>query len=371
MRPKTTGAITARSRRRQRAAGLGPAAGRGRRTTCSRCRRASEALVGELAGPTPAYRPGRPARAHDQHQNLDAYELYLLGIEHKHRITDRDCSREDYLLRAMEIDPTSPRLGRPLHRQGLPRELHRRRARSPDASASAPPNARAADPTTGLLQAVVQPSDGYLGPQAVQHLASAAELVPNSPTCWRPHRGGPVACAITRAKPGPTRRCAQPRGRWYMGEGRGLRRDYTGSGVSGPGADGIAAARERGDARSQPAHRHSDRETADRPRPAKPASRGNISYQRPDPRLLDASRPPGDPRRGFSRRILAVDKIRPRPPLPGADAIDASAGAATSGWQPTAPAAAPFASARTRSGERPGRSRASAFSGRAAQGRLR
>jgi len=61
-----------------------------------------------------------------------------------------------------------------------------------------------------------------------------------------------------------------------------------------------------------------------------------------------------------ARRILTVGKIRARPPLRGADAIDASAGAATSGLRPTVQAAPPFASALARSGERPGRSNASA-----------
>ena len=67
-------------------------------------------------------------------------------------------------------------------------------------------------------------------------------------------------------------------------------------------------------------------------------------------------------------RILTVGKIRPRPPLRGADAIDASAGAAAPGLQPAVPSARPFASALARSGERPGRGSASAFSGRSLAG---
>ena len=69
---------------------------------------ASEALVGELAGHwSGAIALADRARAHQAStRSLDAYELYLLGIEHKHRMTPRDFElAEDYLLRAVAIDP--------------------------------------------------------------------------------------------------------------------------------------------------------------------------------------------------------------------------------------------------------------------------
>jgi TolB-like protein len=69
---------------------------------------ASEALVGELAGHwSGAIAQADRARAHQAStRNLDAYDLYLLGIEHKHRMTPRDFElAEDYLLRAVALDP--------------------------------------------------------------------------------------------------------------------------------------------------------------------------------------------------------------------------------------------------------------------------
>jgi TolB-like protein len=69
---------------------------------------AAEALVGELAGHwSGAIAAADRARAHEASTaSLDAYDLYLLGIEHKHRMTPRDFDlAEDYLLRAVAIDP--------------------------------------------------------------------------------------------------------------------------------------------------------------------------------------------------------------------------------------------------------------------------
>ena len=69
---------------------------------------AAEALVGELAGHwSGAIALADRARAHEASTaSLDAYDLYLLGIEHKHRMTPRDFDlAEDYLLRAVAIDP--------------------------------------------------------------------------------------------------------------------------------------------------------------------------------------------------------------------------------------------------------------------------
>ena len=69
---------------------------------------AAEALAGELAGHwSGAIAAADRARAHEAStQSLDAYDLYLLGIEHKHRMTPRDFElAEDYLLRAVAIDP--------------------------------------------------------------------------------------------------------------------------------------------------------------------------------------------------------------------------------------------------------------------------
>ena len=68
---------------------------------------AAEALVGELAG---AYtgaiaRAGR-SRAHAKTASLAAYDLYLIGIEHKHRFTVQDLRLADgYLLQAATLDP--------------------------------------------------------------------------------------------------------------------------------------------------------------------------------------------------------------------------------------------------------------------------
>jgi TolB-like protein len=70
---------------------------------------AAEALVGELAGHwSGAIALADRARAHRQKtDSLDAYDLYLLGIEHKHRMTRPDFDlAEDYLLRAVAIDPS-------------------------------------------------------------------------------------------------------------------------------------------------------------------------------------------------------------------------------------------------------------------------
>jgi TolB-like protein len=69
---------------------------------------AAEALAGELAGHwSGAIALADRARAHEAGtRSLDAYDLYLLGIEHKHRMTPRDFDlAEDYLLRAVAIDP--------------------------------------------------------------------------------------------------------------------------------------------------------------------------------------------------------------------------------------------------------------------------
>ena len=68
---------------------------------------AAEALVGELAG---AYtgaiaRAGRQ-RVHAKTASLAAYDLYLIGIEHKHRFTEQDLRLADgYLLQAALLDP--------------------------------------------------------------------------------------------------------------------------------------------------------------------------------------------------------------------------------------------------------------------------
>ncbi len=69
---------------------------------------AAEALVGELAAHwSGAIAAADRARAHEAPtRNLDAYDLYLLGIEAKHRMTPRDFDlAEDYLLRSVAIDP--------------------------------------------------------------------------------------------------------------------------------------------------------------------------------------------------------------------------------------------------------------------------
>jgi TolB-like protein/DNA-binding winged helix-turn-helix (wHTH) protein len=69
---------------------------------------AAEALVGELAGHwSGAIALADRARAHEAStRDLDAYDLYLLGIESKHRMTPEGFDRaEDYLLRAVAIDP--------------------------------------------------------------------------------------------------------------------------------------------------------------------------------------------------------------------------------------------------------------------------
>ena len=69
---------------------------------------AAEALAGELAGHwSGAIALADRARAHEAStMSLDAYDLYLLGIEHKHRMTRPDFElAEDYLLRAVAIDP--------------------------------------------------------------------------------------------------------------------------------------------------------------------------------------------------------------------------------------------------------------------------
>ena len=68
---------------------------------------ASEALVGELAGAwTGAIARADRARAHARTASLAAYDLYLLGIEHKHRFTEHDLHlAEDYFQRATALDP--------------------------------------------------------------------------------------------------------------------------------------------------------------------------------------------------------------------------------------------------------------------------
>jgi TolB-like protein/DNA-binding winged helix-turn-helix (wHTH) protein len=69
---------------------------------------AAEALTGELAGRySGAIVQSDRARAHRQKtDSLAAYELYLIGIEHKHRFTPADYDiAEGYLKRATDIDP--------------------------------------------------------------------------------------------------------------------------------------------------------------------------------------------------------------------------------------------------------------------------
>jgi TolB-like protein len=69
---------------------------------------AAEALAGELAGHwSGAIALAERARAHEASTaSLDAYDLYLLGIEHKHRMNRSDLDlAEDYLHQAVAIDP--------------------------------------------------------------------------------------------------------------------------------------------------------------------------------------------------------------------------------------------------------------------------
>ena len=70
---------------------------------------ASEALVSELAGTwTGAIARADSERAHARARtaSLAAYDLYLLGIEHKHRFTEHDLHLAvDYLERATALDP--------------------------------------------------------------------------------------------------------------------------------------------------------------------------------------------------------------------------------------------------------------------------
>ncbi len=69
---------------------------------------AAEALAGELAGRySGAIARADRDRAHRQTTgSLEAYELYLLGVEHKHRFTLADYDiAEDYLHRATALDP--------------------------------------------------------------------------------------------------------------------------------------------------------------------------------------------------------------------------------------------------------------------------
>jgi TolB-like protein/DNA-binding winged helix-turn-helix (wHTH) protein len=68
---------------------------------------ASRALVGELAGAyTGVLARADRQRAHAKTANLAAYDLYLLGIEHKHRFTEQDLHEaESLFLRATDLDP--------------------------------------------------------------------------------------------------------------------------------------------------------------------------------------------------------------------------------------------------------------------------
>lgn len=68
---------------------------------------AAEALVGELAGGyTGAIARAGRERAHAKTASLAAYDFYLIGIEHKHRFTERDLHlAEDHLLKAVALDP--------------------------------------------------------------------------------------------------------------------------------------------------------------------------------------------------------------------------------------------------------------------------
>lgn len=68
---------------------------------------AAEALVAELAGGyTGAIARAGRARAHDKTGSLAAYDLYLLGTEHKHRFTRADMAlARDYYRRAVALDP--------------------------------------------------------------------------------------------------------------------------------------------------------------------------------------------------------------------------------------------------------------------------
>ena len=68
---------------------------------------AAEALVGELAGSyTGAIARAGRQRVHAKTTSLAAYDLYLIGIEHKHRFTEQDLRLADgYLLQAAVLDP--------------------------------------------------------------------------------------------------------------------------------------------------------------------------------------------------------------------------------------------------------------------------
>ncbi len=67
----------------------------------------AEALVAELAGSyTGAIARASRDRAHAKTGSLEAYDLFLLGIEHKHRFTREDLTlASDYFRRAVALDP--------------------------------------------------------------------------------------------------------------------------------------------------------------------------------------------------------------------------------------------------------------------------
>ncbi len=68
---------------------------------------AAEALTGELAGPyTGAIARAGRERAHARTTSLEAFDLYLIGSEHKHRFTEHDLTlAKDYYQRAVALDP--------------------------------------------------------------------------------------------------------------------------------------------------------------------------------------------------------------------------------------------------------------------------
>ena len=75
---------------------------------------AAEALTAELAGPyTGAIARAGRARAHAKTASLDAFDLYLIATEHKHRFTEADLQLAEAILpaRPWRSTPVSPRPG--------------------------------------------------------------------------------------------------------------------------------------------------------------------------------------------------------------------------------------------------------------------
>ena len=292
----------------------GPGSGTGRPTTCSRADRRRRGAGGRARRPlVRRHRPRRPrARPRSKTASLEAYELYLLGIEHKHRMTRADydsrrttCSGRS---RSTLVSPGRGSAGASRASRELRRQRSRvRRARRP--APRLPERAVAADPDdpATLLEAAKQAAiEGDPGGRARD-----------------PARGRPGAERRGHPRPG---RLDGPGSRADRAGRRCLGRPRHGAQPGGPDwymtAKGIAAFAAGDDATAAEALR------------AAPPGTPTAPSSSPPPRRCSATpRPPAPP-----RTRCGCPRLRPRP-LHDGSGLPPSSGSA-SATAPSVPGSA-------------------------------